>query len=315
MKAPLLSVIIPTYNRAHALASTLASLQRQTLDKAEFEVLVIDDGSTDGTGRIVSNWRDLNLRHWRQDDRGFRAAAARNIGIRSACAPVCVFVDSGMLAAPDLLERHLQSHRAQPGPVAVVGSIFGLDQHGYDHHQRNDRSIRSLIDESDIAGSVQRLAEGGFGDIREGLFYGKYGDRLDRWLAPWVVFWTGNASVATSALRAVGLFDETFVTWGGEDTDLGIRLHNAGVRLLLDRSAQAIHVPHPKALADMSIEGREAQRRATLRRIHRKHRSLPTAVLERTSLEDLNEVLASALSGGSGTASSSRVFSHEFIDR
>jgi glycosyltransferase involved in cell wall biosynthesis len=299
MESLLLSVVIPTYNREGLLASTLSSLNRQTLGREQFEVHVVDDGSTDGTRELVQSWRGLMLRYARQEDHGFRAAAARNVGIRAARAPVCVFLDSGMIAAPDFLERHLRAHRGQTGAAAVIGWISGLDQHGHDHHQGNDRVMDALIDQSDVAGSALRLDRAGLGDIREVLFYSRYGDTLDAWPAPWVVFWMGNVSVSTRALMAVGLLDETFVTWGGEDTDLGIRLHRAGVRMILDRSAVAIHLPHPKALAGLSADRRNALRRGTLRRIHLKYRSDETRLLRRVSLEDLNEAL-----GGLGSSTS-----------
>jgi len=290
---PRLSVIIPTYNRALPLASTLSSLSRQTLDRSLYEVRVVDDGSTDGTRDLVAGWQGLNLYYAFQEDLGYRAAAARNVGIRAAEAPVCVFVDSGMLAAPDFLERHLRSQEVHPGSVAIIGSIAGLDQHGHDHHHHNEKAIRALADEADVSGSFSRLTRSGYGDVRERLFYNRYGDQLDAWPAPWVVFWTGNASVSTSALREAGLFDEGFVTWGGEDTDLGIRLHARGARMVLDRSARAIHVPHAKALAHLSVEERGAHRRSTLERLHRKHDSAQTRALQSTGLEDLNELLAS----------------------
>ncbi|HQA64039.1 MAG TPA: glycosyltransferase family A protein, partial [bacterium] len=78
----MLSVIIPTYNRARYLPLALASLARQTITKDSFEVLVIDDGSSDNTAETVKNYSELEVKYFRQNHLG--VSAARNLGIEKA---------------------------------------------------------------------------------------------------------------------------------------------------------------------------------------------------------------------------------------
>jgi glycosyltransferase involved in cell wall biosynthesis len=106
------SVVIPTYNRSRLLSYTLDSMVGQSLDPYQFEVLVVDDGSNDDTQDVVAQYRSrLNLRYFYQEDLGYRAAAARNIGIMHAETSVCVFVDSGVLLHSGALAAHLECHR------------------------------------------------------------------------------------------------------------------------------------------------------------------------------------------------------------
>lgn len=238
------SVIVPTYNRAGLLRHTLGSLTRQTLPPAEFEVLVCDDGSTDETPEVVGEFRDrLTVRLFRQADEGFRAAAARNLGIAAAAAEICVFADTGMLLHSGCLAAHVARHRAATGRLAVCGYAFCFNLDNEDAVL-----IDQTIDVHDPDGSIENLRRTGqFLDIRE-EFYAKYTDDFADLPAPWMIFWACNASAGTEQLRRVGMFDEEFRTWGGEDVELGYRLHRDGARVVVDRDAAAIHCPHAKAL-------------------------------------------------------------------
>src|ERR1700677_2333340 len=122
------SVIIPTYNRALLLSHTLDSLTRQSLPADEFEVLVVDDGSSDETSVVVEGYSTrLNLRYFFREDEGWRIARARNVGIANAAADVCVLLDSGLLAHSGCLAAHVASHEESPVPVAVCGYVYGFN--------------------------------------------------------------------------------------------------------------------------------------------------------------------------------------------
>ncbi|MBY0445348.1 MAG: glycosyltransferase, partial [Burkholderiales bacterium] len=76
-----ISIVIPTYNRADLLRYTLESLVLQTLDKQLFEVIVVDDGGSDNSEEVVRAFAEqLNIKYFWQEDKGFRAGKARNIG-------------------------------------------------------------------------------------------------------------------------------------------------------------------------------------------------------------------------------------------
>ncbi|MEO6501900.1 MAG: glycosyltransferase [Jatrophihabitantaceae bacterium] len=239
------SVVIPTYNRAELLRRTLDSLVSQDLPASAFEVLVVDDGSSDRTAEVVESYRDrLDARYFFQPDEGWRVAQARNVGIAHASGEVCVFVDSGVLLHSGCLRAHLRSHQQAGGPAAVSGYVYGFDNNGSDADP-----MTQVFDFDDVDATIERMRESGqWLDIRE-PFYARHGYDLDRLPAPWVLYWTCNVSAPTDRIRSVGGFDEHFRSWGGEDIDLGYRLHLDGVRFTLDRSASSIHYPHAKSSA------------------------------------------------------------------
>lgn len=243
---PQVSVVVPTYNRQRLLRLTLESLTRQSLPADAFEVLVVDDGSTDGSAEVAAEFADrLRLRYLYQEDRGYRVAAARNLGLAHAAGEVTVFVDSGVLLHSGAVAAHLASHRAAGAPVAVCGYVYCFNEDNEDGAQ-----IERAIDYADPDATMAELrAEGRWLDIRE-EFYARYGDDFGDLPAPWLVYWTCNVSARTERLRAVGGFDEAYRAWGAEDVDLAYRLHRAGDRFVLNRDAAAIHVPHPKSYAD-----------------------------------------------------------------
>lgn len=91
MTTPLVSIILPTHNRADVLARAMRSVLAQTF--TQLELVVVDDGSTDGTQALVAGFDDARITYVRADlQRG--AAAARNLGVRSSRAPLLAFQDS-----------------------------------------------------------------------------------------------------------------------------------------------------------------------------------------------------------------------------
>ena len=166
------SVIIPTYNMSRLLGQTLSSMTLQTLPGDEFEVMVVDDGSSDDTRSVAESYTArLPLRYFYQPDEGFRAAAARNIGIRHARAEICVFVDTGMLLHSGFLAGHLAAHVGSSAPLAVCGYTYG--------HKNSDEGtweLRSHIDAGDPDAAIAKLAGmSQWHDTRE-TFYAKYTD-------------------------------------------------------------------------------------------------------------------------------------------
>ena len=98
-RAPIISVVIATYNRASLLRETLDSVVTQTF--RDFEVIVVDDGSTDGTEAVVKSYGEL-LRYIRQENRG--PSAARNVGIQNARANWISIQDSDDICSGNHLE-------------------------------------------------------------------------------------------------------------------------------------------------------------------------------------------------------------------
>lgn len=95
------SVIIPTYNEEKVIADCILSLKKQTLK--DFEIILVDDGSTDDTLEIINKLKDANLKIFRQNHEG--PATARNLGAKHAKGKVLVFVDADMTFDKDFLKN------------------------------------------------------------------------------------------------------------------------------------------------------------------------------------------------------------------
>ena len=117
-EAPLVSVIIPTYNGARFLAQTVESVLAQTYPNVE--VLVVDDGSTDETPAVVSGYGE-RVRYVRQVNSG--TAAARNRGIARACGQYVALLDHDDLWLPHKLERQLPAFAGDPSIGVVFAEI------------------------------------------------------------------------------------------------------------------------------------------------------------------------------------------------
>jgi glycosyltransferase involved in cell wall biosynthesis len=122
---PVVSVIMPTLNYAHYLPDAIESLQAQTF--GSWECLIVDDGSTDDTSRIVESLAaaDPRIRYLRREHVG--VAAARNVGIAAARGTYVQFLDADDVLRPDKLELHVAASEAEPAADVVYGPAGFFD--------------------------------------------------------------------------------------------------------------------------------------------------------------------------------------------
>jgi GT2 family glycosyltransferase len=225
---PDISVVVPTYNRLEMLSRVLPTLLCQDLDPAQYEIIVCDSNSGDGTAEYLSKMQasHANVRYLPGGYSG--RAAARNAGILAARGDVVLFNDADIFASPDLLSTHLRRHRERRG-IAVVGwevQVNDVEEYLY---KREHPQARGHLHPP----SRKKLS--------------------------WLYFLTGNASVRREDLVRAGCFDEAFTGYGHEDLELGYRLQKMGIEILYEPSAVNYHcqaVPYEDQKTKMRLAGR-----------------------------------------------------------
>ncbi len=278
-----ISVIIPTYNRSLLLSITLKSLREQTLPIRFFEVIVADDGSSDNTKEIVENFRsELDLKYCYQEDKGFRVAKARNMGIAKAETKICLFVDSGVYLDRKCLEEHIRLHEEEKHNV-VIGNVYGFTS-----SKVNKTDLKNAIATRGVKYALEKcIVKNEYADRRI-PHYEKYGGNINNIPAPWVFFWTCHVSVTTERLREIGGFDEAFTSWGGEDIELGYRLYCNGSKFYVGKNAISLHYPHEHDSNEQKKSDKE-----NLDYVHRKHNTEITKMLTEIHIMDINDKLLS----------------------
>jgi len=209
----LFSVVIPTYRRPEVLLRVLEALARQ-IDPPSFEVVVIDDGSDDGTvARLGAYHPSYAFRFATQPNSG--PAAARNAGVRLARGSTILFLGDDTVPEPPLLAVHAAAHgERRPYPAAVLGYTTWPA----------DRRVSPFLEQ-----------------INEyGLQFG-YSLIRDPESVPFNFFYTSNISLPRSLLLDAGLFDTTFPHAAWEDIEMAYRLTRAGMRIVYRPAAVARH--------------------------------------------------------------------------
>jgi len=211
---PRISVVIPTHDKLDLLRRTLDALRTQGLPAADFEILVVDDGSRDGTADWLAGeaatW-DGRL-HIVSPGRNVGRAAARNLGGRQAIGEWILYLDDDIVAPPDLLTAHLDLLTTHPGH-GVIGLV---------------RTEADLID----GAHFHYIDSRGVAKVRGECVPARY-------------LVTQNTSFPREDFLAIGGFDEQFEAYGFEDMDLGFRLEDdRGMKFLALRRSIPMHVHH-----------------------------------------------------------------------
>lgn len=221
---PMISVVIPVYNRSRELDFVLTGLCHQSYPKEKFEVIVSDDGSKENIKAVVNKYKNkLNINYCWQEDLGYRLAEARNLGINHAKYDNIVIVDSDAIPSIDLLKNYAP-YFASSRNIAVFGfrHYVLLDKISPDEFLNNPSAVytaNKIRSENDVA-TVQ--GEGISLDWREDHI--KKNNNLLNEALPYRFLVGANCGFTREVFNRVGGYSSDFNQWGFEDQEFGYRL-------------------------------------------------------------------------------------------
>ena len=202
------SVVIPTYNRKPILEKCLKALEVQVLSEnavIDYEIVLVDDGSTDGTLEWLETHKDdfPHVRTFEQEHMG--PAAARNLGVEKAKGDTIIFIDSDLVVTEVFLQAHADA------------LTEGHKELGSDRFFTYGAVINTANFENPTSEPY----------------------KLTDYSAAF--FATGNVAIPKHWLEKAGLFDTGFQLYGWEDLELGVRLKNLGLKLIKCPEAVGYH--------------------------------------------------------------------------
>jgi len=270
------SIIMPSYNKYEYVSLSLHCLLGQTFDSSSFEVILVDDCSSDNTPQIPTEFNPPFKFKYVRPRKNRGRSRARNLGIELAEGQVIIFLDSEMLTESNFIENHYK-HHINDKNVVVSGamhyrgiytfltsdfndqqwehiddfvpqeSYFKFPYNEYKQNHQNSDQLFPLITKMDIDNkSFQNSSFPNWyftKELNSGL--SNFGLDLSNYTLPYIAFLTGDVSVNKELLDKVGYFDESFRGYGAEDWELGYRLYKNGARFLLDPSTFCYHQEHP----------------------------------------------------------------------
>ena len=216
---PQLSIIIPSYNRKDILLRMLKSYEQQTARAEILEILVVDDGSTDGTEAAIAAFAlasPIAIRYLANRKKG--PGSARNYGIQEARGNLILLGDDDIIPSPTLVAEHVAWNRKYPA------DNFGIMGHVSWSPEVHPTPFMEWLGLDGALFGFGRLTPG-----KEVSFQYSY---------------FCNTSVKRDFLIREGMFDENFRGYGSEDTELGYRLINRGFHLLYNPDAMGYHYKH-----------------------------------------------------------------------
>ena len=234
------SIVIPTYNRKPILKKCLKALENQTLNNniSKYEVIVVDDGSTDGTTSWIKKNSDV-LSHvvlYEQDHGG--PALGRNLGVMKSKYETIIFIDSDLVVLNDFISCHVNK------------LLFYWNK-----NNKKCFTYGSVINTSNFANPESEMYK--LTDIS------------------FAYFATGNVAISKELILNVGLFDTSFSLYGWEDLELGERLKKNGTKLVKCPEAIGFHWHPPFDCGQIeSLISQEKERARMALIFYKKHPNL-----------------------------------------
>jgi glycosyltransferase involved in cell wall biosynthesis len=194
-KNPYISIIVPVFNGGDPFHVCVKSLLKIDFPQNKLQVILIDDGSTDNTTQWLYNQKLPLYFTIVTHNENMGRASARNSGLKIAKGDIIIFLDADMVVKPDFVEQHVMAI-LKPNVVAVSGHVIAKSE-------QKRTSLQRYLFRYRKRGAKQ---------------FGEYNP------IPFNYLITNNMSVKRSVVDECGFFDETYMGYGGEDTDYAIRL-------------------------------------------------------------------------------------------
>lgn len=284
-----ISTVIPTRNRAALLQETLRYLAAQApVEGVTTEVIVVDDGSTDGSDAVVESFMGeieglTYVSSPRSGDEAPCVSRIRNLGVQRSTGDVVTFLDCGVLVPPCFTGRVARERTRDPDAVLLHYTVGLFAEPGTE-----GTSLLADLSPAALLSTCASLAESlAWLDQRAGYLELLADDPL-LLPCPWTLGWSCALSAPWALLERAGLFDESLKGWGSEDIDLCYRLHRSGASFTSPRDGMVLHLPHPRD----SDEAKIASNRINVAKLHRKHFQLDTELFRVYEVAYLNQVMA-----------------------
>lgn len=230
------SLIVPTYNQCERLKIVLEALKEQNYEQSSFEVIVVDDGSTDTTEQVVRSISCSYNLIYKKHNSNLGRSVARNSGAEMASGDLLIFMDSDRIPGKNFINEHLKRHKEHNRRVVIGNNLEIFTSNIED-------KVYEII-ETFKFNETKILRQCRYFNYAECVIniYNKEG-KTNSGLA-WLTLFSGNFSIRKDSFNEVGKFDVNFKTWGFENFELGYRLQLKGYEFYYNDNAYNIHLYH-----------------------------------------------------------------------
>ena len=254
------SVIVTSFNRRELLEQVLLALEEQTLDKSLFEVIVVDDGSTDDTVDFLERYKNrakLNFTYISKENEG--QGIARNRGFEVSDGYIIQFLQDDIIPEPNFLEEHKKVH-----DIFTTENFICLGNTTW-HPSLDVNNYMRFLEDIGMQFKYGSLDKAKIIDPKLGVR-----------LASYKFFYTSNISLKRTLFEKQK-FNEKFKQYGWEDIELGYRLeHEEGAVILYNPKAKAYHI-HQMSENDLPEKMKQIGKSAILaNKINKKMKAVPS---------------------------------------